>query len=98
MWDYVIYAICMLVGFFIGLHIKNEELKEKDHTIDGYFVTMNVGVPPIECEDASGRKMYRCKKCYKRVYQSLRHCPECAQRIDWSGKYTQRVVNKENKE
>lgn len=92
--SYVIIAVVCFVAYCMGLYVRGKELKEKNHTIDGYFHTIHVGIPPVLSEDASGKKIYRCKKCYKRVYRSLKHCPTCAQRIDWSGVHVD-YLNKE---
>lgn len=83
--NYIITAIiCYFIGYIIGLYVKGNQIKSLQYTIDGYFHIVHVGVPPVLAEDSAGKKIYRCKKCYKRVYQTLRHCPSCGQRIDWS--------------
>lgn len=82
--NYIIYIIAAIIGYIVGLHVKGKEIKSLQHTIDGYFHIVHVGVPPVLAENSAGKKIYCCKKCYKRVYQTLRHCPSCGQRIDWS--------------
>lgn len=81
------------VGFVCGITNNKFIIRNREETIESYRDILFNGRIPSIATDSSERRIYRCKRCNKRVYKTLRHCPSCGQRINWNF-----IISQEKKE
>ena len=82
-WIIVLAIIMYCTGVYIGHNSRDWEFQEMHATISGYRHKYEHARVPLLSKDSSGRPMYTCRRCGKRVYKSLRHCGCCGQRLYW---------------
>ena len=93
-WPFImIVFLVWCIGFMCGIWNDKHIIKDREDRLESYRNFLMNGKIPSIATDSSGRRIYRCKGCNKRVYKTLRHCPSCGQRINWNF-----IISQEKKE
>lgn len=88
-WLIVATIIAYCIGVRIGHNARDWEFQEMNTTVSEYRYKYDHARVPLLSKDSSGRPMYTCRRCGKRVYKSLKHCGCCGQKICWNFTFTE---------